>query len=87
MKNTSVVEACRSLGNVVKCSGVKAAGDKTRFDLCNGANSPLSSELVYMSCQLSPVADPTIVLNVSCNKWLLAALRFAILPMLLVHTS
>ena len=62
VKNTSVVEACRSLGSVVKCSRVKAAGDKTSFDLCNAAlNSPLSSELV--SCQLSPVADPTIVLR------------------------
>ena len=56
----SVLEACHSLGSVIKCSQVMAAGDKTSFDLCNAAsNSPLSSELV--SCQLSPVADPTIV--------------------------
>ena len=60
VKNTSVVEACRTLGSVVKCSQVKATGDKTNFDLCSAAlNSPLSSELV--SCQLSPAAYPTIV--------------------------
>ena len=60
VKDTSVVEACRSLGSVVKCSQVKAAGDKTSFDVCNAAsNSPISSELV--SCQLSPAADPTSV--------------------------
>ena len=60
VKNSSVVETCCSLGSVIKCSQVKAAGDKTSFHLCNAASkSPLSSELV--SCQLSPVADPTIM--------------------------
>ena len=60
IKNTSVVEACHSLGGVVKCSQIEAAGDKTRFDLRNAvSNSPLPSKLV--SCQLSSVADPAIV--------------------------
>ena len=60
VKDTSVVKACQSLGSVVKCSQVKVAGNKTSFDLCSAAsNSPLSSELI--SCQLSPVADSTIV--------------------------
>ena len=60
VKNTSVVEACHSLGSVVKFSQVKVASDKTRFDLCSTAsNSPLSPELI--SCHLSPVADPKIV--------------------------
>ena len=55
-KSASVLEACRSLGSVVK---FKSAGNKTSFDLCNAA--PLSSEQV--SCQLSPVADPTLVIR------------------------
>ena len=65
VKSTSVVEACRSLGSVIDCSQVKckrmrATGNKTSFDLCSTSlNSPLSSELI--SCQLSPVADPSIV--------------------------
>ena len=63
VKNNSVVEACRSLGSVcgiVKCMEIRTAENKASFDLCNAAsNSPISSELV--SCQLSPVADPTIV--------------------------
>ena len=66
VKNTSVVEACCSLGSVVryakvKCRQVRTVENKTSFDLCNGdaSSSPLPSELV--SCQLSPVADPTIV--------------------------
>ena len=67
VKSTSVVEACRSLGGVidcsqVRCSLVKTVRDKTSFDLCSAAsNSPLSLDLV--SCQLSPVADSTIVFN------------------------
>ena len=56
-KSASVLEACRSLGSVVRYGKFKAAGDKTSFDLCSAA--PLSSEQV--SCQLSPVADPTLV--------------------------
>ena len=56
-KSASVLEACRSLGSVVRYGQFKAAGDKTSFDLCSAA--PLSSEQV--SCQLSPVADPTLV--------------------------
>ena len=58
-KSASVLEACRSLGSVVRFGQFKAAGDKTSFDLCSAA--PLSSEQV--SCQLSPVADPTLVVR------------------------
>ena len=58
-KSASVLEACRSLGSVVRYGQFKAAGDKTSFDLCSAA--PLSSEQV--SCQLSPVADPTLVVR------------------------
>ena len=63
VKNTGVVKACHSLGSVVKCSRVKVASNNTSFDLCSAAsNSPLSSELmISCQCQLSPVADPTIV--------------------------
>ena len=59
VKSTSVLEACRSLGSVVRYGQFKATGDKTSFDLCSAA--PLSSEQV--SCQLSPVADPTLVVK------------------------
>ena len=59
LKSASVLEACRSLGSVVRYGQFKAAGDKTSFDLCSAA--PLSSEQV--SCQLSPVADPTLVVR------------------------
>ena len=59
VKSTSVLEACRSLGSVVRYGKFKATGDKTSFDLCSAA--PLSSEQV--SCQLSPVADPTLVVK------------------------
>ena len=55
-KSASVLDACRSLGSVVRYGQFKAAGDKTSFDLCSAV--PLSSEQV--SCQLSPVADPTL---------------------------
>ena len=55
-KNASVLEACRSLGSVVRHGQFKAIGDKTSFDLSSAA--PFSSEQV--SCQLSPVADPTL---------------------------
>ena len=55
-KSASVLEACRSLGSVVRCGKFKATGDKTSFDLSSAA--PFSSEQV--SCQLSPVADPTL---------------------------
>ena len=58
-KRSSVLEACRSLGCVVRYGELKSAGDKTSFDLCSAA--PLSSEQV--SCQLSPVADPTLVVR------------------------
>ena len=58
-KSASVLEACRSLGSVVRYGQFKAAGNKTGFDLCSAA--PLSSEQV--SCQLSPVADPTLVVR------------------------
>ena len=59
VKSASVLEACRSLGSVVRYGQIKATGDKTSFDLCSAA--PLSSEQV--SCQLSPVADPTLVVK------------------------
>ena len=58
-KSASVLEACRSLGSVVRYGQFKAAGDKTSFDLCSAV--PLSSEQV--SCQLSPVADSTLIFN------------------------
>ena len=57
VKSASVIEACRSLGSVVRFGKFKATGDKTSFDLSSAA--PFSSEQV--SCQLSPVADPTLV--------------------------
>ena len=59
VKSANVLEACRSLGSVVRYGQFKATGDKTSFDLCSA--SPLSSEQV--SCQLSPVADPTLVVK------------------------
>ena len=59
VKSASVLEACRSLGSVVRYGQFKATGDKTSYDLCSAA--PLSSEQV--SCQLSPVADPTLVVK------------------------
>ena len=55
-ESASVLEACRSLGSVVRHGQFKATGDKTSFDLSSAA--PFSSEQV--SCQLSPVADPTL---------------------------
>ena len=55
VKSASVLEACRSLGSVVRYQ-FKATGDKTSFDL--GSAALFSSEQV--SCQLSPVADPTL---------------------------
>ena len=55
-KSTSVLEACRSLGSVVRYGQFKATGDKTSFDLSSAA--PFSSEQV--SCQLSPVVDPAL---------------------------
>ena len=58
-KSASVLEACCSLGSVVRYGQFKAAGDKTSFDLCSAA--PLTSEQV--SCQLSLVADPTLVVR------------------------
>ena len=58
-KSASVLEACRSLGSVVRYGQFKTAGGRTSFDLCSAA--PLSSEQV--SCQLSPVADPTLVVR------------------------
>ena len=61
VKSASVLEACRSLGSVlvwpVKCFQFKTVGDKTSFNL----SSPVSSEQV--SCQLSPVAVPTLVVK------------------------
>ena len=59
LKSASVLEACRSLGSVVRYGQFKVTGDKTSFDLSSAA--PFSSEQV--SCQLSPVADPTLVVK------------------------
>ena len=56
VKSASVLEACRSLGSVVRYGQFKATGDKTSFDLSSA--TPLSSEQV--SCQFSPVAYPTL---------------------------
>ena len=55
VKNASVLEACRSLGSVVKLSQFKVAHNKSSFNLSSTA--PLSSELV--SCQLSPIGHST----------------------------
>ena len=59
VKSAGVLEACHSLGSVVRYGRFKAASNKTCFDLYSAA--PLSSEQV--SCQLSPVADPTLVVR------------------------
>ena len=59
VRSNSVLEACRSLGSVIRYGQFKAAGNKTSFLLSSAA--PLSSEQV--SCQLSPVADPTLVVR------------------------
>ena len=59
-KSASVLGAYHSLGSVVRYGQFKAADNKTSFDLCSAAG-PLSSDLV--SCQLSPVADPTLVVR------------------------
>ena len=58
-KSASVLEACRNLGSVVRYGQFKATGGKAGFDLSSAA--PLSSEQV--SCQLSPVADPILVVE------------------------
>ena len=55
VKSASVLEACRSLGSVVRYGQFKTTDDKTGFDLCSAA--PVSSEQV--SCQPPPVADST----------------------------
>ena len=55
-KSASVLEACRSLGSVVRYGQFKVTSDKANFNLSSAA--PFSSEQV--SCQLSPVADPTL---------------------------
>ena len=59
VKSVNVLETCRSLGSVVWYGRFRPTGNKTSFDLCSAA--PLSSKLV--SCQLSPVADPTLVVK------------------------
>ena len=59
LKSASVLQACRSLGSVVRYGQFKSAGNKTSFDLCSAA--PLSAEQV--SCHLSPVADPTLIVR------------------------
>ena len=66
VKSTSVVEACHSLGIVwLILTRLNAARlrqlAKTRHASVFCSAVPLSSELI--SCQLSPVADPTIVLR------------------------
>ena len=58
-KSASLLEACRSLGSVVRYGQFKATGDKASFDLSSAA--PFFSEQV--SCQLSPVADPKLVVK------------------------
>ena len=64
VKSASVLEACRSLGSVVRYGRFKAVGDKTSFDLCSTA--PLSSELI--SCLLSPIADTTLVVRCAVHQ-------------------
>ena len=61
-KSASVLEACRSLGSVVRYGQFKVASDKASFNLSSAA--PFSSEQV--SCQLSPVADPTLAFTDRC---------------------
>ena len=51
LKSTSIQEACRRLGSVVRYGQFNTASDKTTFDLCSCSEE--------VSCQLSPVADPT----------------------------
>ena len=74
VKSTSAVEACRSLGSVVKFSQLKAASDKTSFDLHSAISGmPLSSELL-VSCQLLPANNPTLEFScvprhVSCGSF------------------
>ena len=58
-KSANVLEACCNLGSVVRYDQLKTVGNKTSFDIFGAA--PLSSKLV--SCQLSPVADPTLVVR------------------------
>ena len=58
-KSASVLQACRSLGSVVRYGQFAVAGDKTSFDLSSAA--PFSSKQV--SCHLSPAADPTLVVR------------------------
>ena len=66
LKSTRVLEACRcGLGSVIKCGKVTIAGDKVSFDICSAA-IPLSSEIV--SCQLSPVADPAVVIKCALRQ-------------------
>ena len=55
-KSASVLEACRSLGSVVRYGQFKVTSDKASFNLSSAA--PFSSEQVF--CQFSPVADPTL---------------------------
>ena len=71
-KSAGVLEACRSLGSVVRYGQFKETGDKASFDLSSAA--PFSSEQV--SCQLSPVADPTLV--VKCVTHQVAPGRFEV---------
>ena len=56
VKSASVLEACRSLGSVVRYWQFKSTGGKTSFDLCSAAPE-------QVSCQLSPVAYPTLVVK------------------------
>ena len=63
-RSTSVLEAGHSLGNVISFGQFKVASDKISFDLSSA--TPLSSDLV--SCQLSPVADPTLVVRCDVHQ-------------------
>ena len=79
VKSASVVEACHSLGSVVKCSRVKTADDRTSFDLCSAvSNSPVSSELI--SCKLSPVADPSYVVKCVIQQVVLGSFQISYSP-------
>ena len=51
VKSTSVLEACRSLGSVVRYGQLKTTDDKTGFDLCSASEQ--------VSCRPPPVADST----------------------------
>ena len=75
VRSTSVFEACRCLGSLVRYGLFKTARYKTRFNLCSAtSNVPLSAELV--SCKISLVGYPTQVFN--CNVQQVSPVTFEV---------